>query len=264
MRVVRDLAIGAAPAPFDIIYNGALAADSTTTRYRGSLCKFMDFDDVDHGNFTTFAGLATELENLCGILEEEVSVGWLPDDAANGLIRRKMTPILPTSVIRAEYVQIDAAGTANTDTSATGTAASATFTITITTADRMIGGWIYFLTGLNAGYLHYITNNTTSVATFATAQNFTTVSADTFLVISPPTERLIDFNATFTDIKSEIDDGSRANQIVGIDHWISAPGHSMTKLDRNKHDGLEIANAKFYHDFTIPVSNAWAGGYATS
>ena len=254
MRVVRDLAIGAAPSPFDVVYNGDLAADSTTKRYKGSLVKLMDIDDVDHGAFFTFAGLATAMENVFGILEEEqpTSGNYLPDDASYGMVRRKVTPILPTSVIRAEYGQTDAAGTATTDTGGTATAASTTFTITITTADYMIGGWVYFLTGSNAGYLHYITNNSTTTATFATAVTNAVASTDTFLVISPPTERLIDFDATYTGLKSEIDDGSRADAIIGLEHWIAAPGIGLTKLDRDKHDGLKIDNAKFYHDFVIP------------
>jgi hypothetical protein len=255
MEIVRDLLGGAGKPPaLELPYNGDLAADSTTTRHKGSLVKLMDFDDVDHGAFLTFAGLATAMENVFGILEEEhgTSGNYLPDDAAYGVQRRKITPIFPSSVIRAEYVQADRLSAANYDTGATGTAASTTLTITITTADYMIGGWVYFLTGANAGYLHYITNNDTTTATFATALNYNVVSGDTFLVISPPCERLIDFNATFTDIKSEIDDGSRANVIVGLDHYVTAKGIGLTKLDRNHHDGVKIANARFYHDFLIP------------
>jgi len=270
MYIVKDLIYGSAPPPINIIYNGDLAVDSVTTRYKGSLCKMMDFDDVDHGVHVTFAGLATAKENLCGILLEEqpTSGNYLLDDASYGAVRRKIQPIFPSSIIRAEYVQADAAGTANYDTGATGTAASTTFTVTITTADYMIGGWVYFLNGDNQDYLHYITNNDTTTATFATALNGAVASADDFLVIQPPLERLLDWNATYTDIKSEIDDGSRGDGVVGLEHYIVAPGVEFQPLNRDKHDGLKIPNARFYHDFIIPSAaaggNVWLMGHATS
>ena len=86
MRVVRDLIGGSRPPTIDIHYNGDVDIDSTTKRYKGSLCKFMDFTgDVDHGtNFVTWAGDATASENIAGVLEEEqpVTGNYLPDDAS--------------------------------------------------------------------------------------------------------------------------------------------------------------------------------------
>ena len=266
MEIVRDLLGGAGkPAALNLFYNGDLAVDSVTKRYKGSLVKLMDFDDIDHGAFLTFAGLTTEMENVFGILEEEQTItnNYLMNSTTYGMRRKRITPILPSSVIRAEYVQKDAAGTANYDDTATGSAASATLTITITTAYRMVGGWIYFLTGANAGYLHYITNNNTTTATLSPVLNYAVVATDTFLVISPPQERLIDFNATFTDIKSEISDGARPNVIFGLDAYIVAPGTAKTRLDRDTHAGLKILNARFFHDFIIPAS-ALAAGAKTS
>ena len=266
MRVIRDLMVGNGPVPFDIWYNGDLAADSTTLRYRGSLCKVMDYNDIDHGVFVTFAGLTTAMENVCGILEEEhgTSGNYLPDDATYGVQRRKMTPIFPSTVIRAEYAQKDAAGTDNRLSGMTGSAGGTSLTISITTADTMIGGWIYFLTGANAGYLHYVTDNNTTTMTVSALAN-AVASGDYALAILPPVCRRCDFDATYTGIKSIVDDNSMGDTIVGIEHWISAPGIGMTKLDRNKHNGLKIDGAKFYHDFVIPGSkHAWVSGITTS
>jgi len=264
MEIVRDLIGGCKPSPILLPYNGDLAADSTTKRYKGSLVKLMDFDDIDHGTFFTFAGLATAMENLTGILEEEVSAGFLPDDAAYKTPLKSVSPCFPSTIIRAEYGQTDAAAAANYDTGATATAASATFTIGITTAKTMIGGWVWFINGANAGYLHYITDNDTTTATFATAVAGAVVAADDFLVICSPATRLLDLNATYTGIKSEIDNNVRTDAVVGLMTYISAPGIPFQQLDRNKHDGLKISNAKFYHDFTIPVMNLWSAGVKTS
>jgi len=240
----------------DLPYNGDLTVDSVTTRYKGSLVKLMDFNDIDDGCFLTFAGLATVMENIFGILEEEqpTSGNYLPNDATYGVTRRKITPILPSTVIRAEYVQADAAGAANYDTTATCAAGSEQHTIAITTIDTMIGGWIYYLNGANANYLHYIDDSETTYAELATAATYAVAAADDWLVIEAPNARRVDFNATYTDIKSEIDDNVKADAIVGLDHWVTAPGLAMTKLDRNQHDHLYIPNARFYHDFCL-VSN---------
>lgn len=267
MKVVRDLIGGTKPSPIEVPYNGSLAADSVTKRYKGSLTKVMDFDDIDNGVFHTFAGLATEMENFSGILEEEQGVtgNYLPNDASYGMKLRKITPCFPSTIIRAEYVQADAAGAANYDTGASGSAASSTFTpAALTTADFMLGGWIYMINGSAAGELHYITDDDATDLTFATALTNAVVSADDFLVIERPNCRLLDFNATFTGIKSETDSGSKGNAVVGINAYISAPGIPFQKLDRDKHDGLVISNARFYHDFTIPVGNIWTGGIASS
>ena len=271
MKVKYDLIGGAKPPTMELWYNTALAADGGTARYKGSLVKAMDWSDVDHGYFMCFAGETTAMENVCGILEEDVTLGYLPDSSSGSVYRRKITPIFPSTVIEAEYVQADAAGTANYDTSGTASAAGTTFTITITTADRMIGGWIYFLTGSNAGKLHYITDNDTTTATFSTAVTYAVASSDTFLVIQPPISYLFDINATYTGLKSEIDDGSRGDVLVGLDHWISAPNTGKVRLVKDIHDGLCIPNAKFFHHFTIPsgmsitgtctYNNLWINGF---
>lgn len=257
MRIVRNLSGGSGvPPALDLLYNGTLDADSTTKRYKGSLVKLMDYDDIDHGQFYTFAGETTAMENVFGILEEEqgTSGNYLPDDASYGMVRRRVTPIVPGAVIRAQYVQADAAGTANYDTAATATAGSTTFTITISTADTMIGGWVYFLNGANKGYLHYIKDNDTTTATFTTAVVGAVAAADDFLVIEAANTRMVDLNATYTDIKSEMDDGSKGDAIVGLNTLIEAPGMNLQYLDRGKHDGIKVNDARFYHDFILPAT----------
>ena len=271
MRVLRDLSGNQPPIPMDLPYNGDLTVDSVTTRYKGSLVKFMDFNDIDDGCFLTFAGLQTAMENIFGILEEEqpTSGNYLPNDATYGVTRRKITPILPSTVIRAEYAQLDADGsTANYDTGATLSIGGIQHTVSITTADTMIGGWIYYLTGANQWYLHYIFDSETTYAELSTVAAYAVATGDAWLVIEAPNVRRIDFNATYTGIKSEIDDNVKADGIVGLDHWITAPGLPMTKLDRNQHDGLYIPNARFYHDFCLvsnqTVWNVFANGIKVS
>jgi len=39
--------------------------------------------------------------------------------------------------------------------------------------------------------------------------------------------------------------------VQGIMTHISAPGIPLQRLDRDKHDGMYIPNAKFYHDFVF-------------
>lgn len=270
MRVVKDLLGGNKPATLELPYNQSLAADSGAVGYKGSLVKIMDFDDKDNGMFWCPASLATAMENVGGILEETVAnatgEGYLPNDATYGMVRRKITPLFSSTVIEAEYTQADAAGTANYDTGATGTAASTTFTAAaITTDDYLIGGWIYFINGANAGYLHYITDsaNAAGAITFGTALANSVVATDDFLCILPPTVRFCDIDGTYTGIKSEVDDGSLANAILGIDHFIKAPGVPFQRLDRVKHDGIKVSNAKFYHHFCLP-NTVWSDGVATS
>jgi hypothetical protein len=253
MKVVYDLLSGGQPAPIDLLYNGDLAVDSVTKRYKGSLVKMMDHDDVDHGKFFTFAGVATALENIAGILEEEQGItgNYLPDDGVYSVGYRKITPIFPSTVIEAEYSPKDAAGTANTDTGATCAAAAAAFTVTVT-ADTAIGGWVYMLTGASAGYLHYITDTgTTASATISPVANFAVVSGDTFLHIAPPCTNLLLLDATYTGLKSEINSAARTCPVTGLSTWIEAPGIGKTKLDFAKHAGLKIPGAKFYHHFTF-------------
>lgn len=275
MRVVRDLIGGNKPATLEVLYNGTLDADSTTLRYKGSLVKYMDMDDIDNGQFFTFAGLATVMENFAGILEEEhgTSGNYLPNDGTYACRYRKITPCFPSTVIEGEYGQADAAGTLTYDTGATASAASTTFTISITTADTLIGGWIYMLNGSCAGFLSYVDNNTTAAATTRTAFPKAVASADDFLVIRPPHTRIMDFDATFTGLKSEIDDGACSDEVMGLSTWISAPGIGKQRLDPEKHDGIIISNARFYHQFTIPsfaiasgglTNNLWITGITSS
>jgi len=270
MEVVRDfLAQGGQPPAIEVIVNGALAADGTAM-YAGQLLKLMDYDDEDHGVFFTSFGNATEGENFAGILAEAVAAtgNYLPDSSTSAITRNKMIVCLPSTVIRAEYGRKDAAGTANTDTGFTGTAASATMVAPSSggDADSNIGAWLYFLDGDSAGYLHYIKDmDATTGLTLATALVNGVGATDTLLVIQQAHTRTLDFNATFTGIKSEYVIGSRANAVVGIDHYISTPGIGLEKLDRAKHDGINVGTlARFYHDLAIPVNNLWIAGVKTS
>ena len=259
MKVIYDLIAGGMPPPVDLLYNGTIDADSVTLRYKGSLVKMMDVDDIADGKFFTWAGGTTAMENVAGILEEEQGItgNYLPNDGTYSARYRKITPLFPSSVVEAEYSPKDKAGTANTDTGATGSAASATFTITVTN-DEPIGGWVYFLTGSNAGFLHYITDTTsTTSATLSPVLNYAVASADTFLYIAPPCTNVALIDATYTGLKSEIASASRTTTINGLSTWIEAPGIGKTKLDFAKHKGLKVTGAKFYHQFTM------IGTYAT-
>jgi len=268
MKVVKDLIGGSKPQPIELLYNGTLDDDSTTLRYKGSLVKVMDVDDVDVGKFCTFAGLATAMENIIGILAEDqpTSGNYVPNDAAYGPTYKKIVPIFPSTIIEAEYSQKDSAGADNTDTGASASAASSTFTCaSLTSNDTWIGGWIYFVTGSAAGELHYVLDNEASgnTMTFATAMTNAAIAGDTFLAIRPPMTVVVDFDGTYSDLKSEVTDSSAVDVITGLSTWISAPGIGKTKLSRDTHDGLKISNAKFYHQFTLPgnrdVPNAWLG-----
>lgn len=263
----RDLIGGGRPSPIELPYNGDLAVDSVTKRYKGSLAKLMDFDDVDNGGFVTFAGLVTAMENFVGILEEEQGItgNYLPNDASYGMQRRKITPCFPSTVILGEYARTDAAGTAATDTGATCTAASATFTIDTDTADEWIGGWVYMLTGSEAGRLHYILDSAANTsATFATAATAAIASGDTFLAIGKANCREVLFNDTFTGIKSEIAYDLHIHRVVGLMSYIEDIGIPFQPLDRNLHDNLVLKNPKFYHAFTVSATNAWSTGYAAA
>ena len=270
MKVVKDLIGGSKPQPIELPYNGSVDADSVTLRYQGSLVKVMDFDDIDHGKFCTFAGLATAMENVIGILAEDQGItgNYLFDDGTYGFRYRKVVPTFPSTIIEAEYSQYDAAGADNSDTGASGAAAAVALASGQTlTAHRMIGGWVYFLTGANAGYLHYITANDASDYTISALAN-AVASGDTLLVIRPPMAPLLDFDATYSGIKSEMAEASNTDVVVGLTTWISAPGIAKTRLDFNAHNGLKIDNAKFYHQFTLPgtatLPNVWiSGSYAS-
>jgi len=172
-----------------------------------------------------------------------------------------MAPCGPTTVVEAEYVQADAAGTDNTRTGITGAAAATSITVasSIGTADVLIGAWIYFLTGANANYLHFIRDNgSTTAITLRTALVNAVTATDTFLLIMPPMAPTVDFNATYTDIKSEYVKASMTDEIGGIDYFISAPGIRKTKLTQTAHDGKSIRLARFYHQFVLPFENYWS------
>ena len=271
MKVVKDLAGGPKPPPLDLLYNGDLAVDSVTKRYKGSLVKLMDVDDIDNGVFCTFAGLTTACENIIGILAEDQGTtgNYLPNDASYGMRSRKITPIVPSSIIRAEYAQNDAAGSSNLDTGATASASSTDFTIAITTADTLIGGWIYMTNGSEEGYLHYIEDNTTLKAVLSTATTGAVASGDDFIVIRPPYEKAFLFDDTFTGLKSEVDDGNLAYaNVTGLQTWVKDISTPMEPLDRDKHDGKKLKAPTFYHDFilngTATIPNVWYFGIKRS
>jgi len=264
MRAVKDLCGTMQPSPFDVIYNTNEGGSGSTARYRGSLVKAQDHDRRTNGKFFTFAGDTTALENVCGILEEDVaaSTTYLMNVASGSgnYVRRKMTPITGTTVIEAEYVHKDAAGTDNRDSGFAVSAAGTTVTAnaSIGTADILIGSWVYFLTGSNANYLHYIRdNNSTTGITLRTAVVNAVTATDYFLLVQPALVEKVDFNATYTDIKSEFVAASNPDEICGIETFISAPGIPKQKLDQAKHDGKYIANARFFHHFTLPYENYW-------
>jgi hypothetical protein len=92
------------------------------------------------------------------------------------------------------------------------------------------------------------------------------VTADDFLFIKPAVGmQQLDFDAHYVHIVSETDSAASLDYIIGLRTLISAPGISKQPLDRAKHDGLVIANARFFHEFIIPggiagIGNAYAGG----
>ena len=266
-RVWKDLLGGGKPATIEVPYNGSLDADNVTVRYKGSFVKLMDFDNVDNGQFYTFAGLTTAMEDFVGILEEhdDGTGNYLPNDGTYGMKLRKITPCFPSTVILGEYARADAAGSAMTDTGATCSAGSATFTIDTDTADSLIGAWIYMLTGSEAGRLHHVIDSAANAsATFDTVATKAIASADTFLVVAPAATRDLLFNDTFTGIKSEVAADLWVHNVVGIMNWIEDIGIPFQPLDVNKHEMLILKNPKFYHSFVIGNLNAWSNGRALS
>jgi len=267
MRVIKDLIGGQKPSTIEVPYNGDLAADSTTKRYIGSIVKVMDFDDIDHGLFYTWGGLATIGEDVCGILEEEQGTtgNYLPDDATYETAYMKMTPCFPSTIVEAEYAQSDAAGTTNLDTGTTGSAAGTALTTTdITATGDMVGGWIYFTNGSCANYLFYVSASDHSAETMTvSALPAAVLTGDDFVAVLPAAAQKCLFDATYTGIKSEVTYGSHSHPILGLSTWITAPGIPKQKLSRAKHNGLYIPGARFYHHFTFAGSdvlpNAWAG-----
>ena len=276
MKVIKDLIGGGKPNALDAFYNGAIAANGGTLRYKGSLVNTTLYNDIDYGMFWSFglsAGATTAMANFVGILEEEVLAatgnGYAPNNTSDkNMIRRRITPCFPSTIIQAEYVRADDASVANYDTGATLAAASKNFTVASTdTDDANIGQWIYFYTGANAGYLHYVEDSDDSdeYLVFAQAGVNAVVAGDYFLAIQNAQCNYCLFNATGTGLKSEVDSGNWVHAITGLNNFISAPGIPFQFLDRDKHDGINVGvNARFYHQFTIPLSNLWTNGMATS
>lgn len=265
MEITRDLTGGAAPpSPIELFYNQQDDADASETRYKGSLVKLMDWNNAN-GIQACWAGETTVYENIIGVLAEAPGTdGFLLNDAASPAVTKKVIPLLPTSIVRAEYSQSDPAGTSNLDTNFTGTAASTTLTAGdgTTTADLMIGGWVYYTNGTNQNYLHYITDNDNAGAiTLATAQVGATLATDDLIVINAPNTLWLALDAQYVNLLSEVDDAARTLPVVGLMTYISAPGIPYQRLDRAKHDGLVIANARFYHEFLIggsaTLGNVW-------
>jgi len=262
MQVVRDLAGGPKPGTLSLFYNGDYDADSVTKRYKGSLVKVMDWNTAA-GIQLSWAGTTVAMENIFGILEEEQGItgNYQMNDTTYGARMRKVTPILPSTIVRAEYARKDPSGTVISESTSTGSKAGTTITGTTTDIDvndLMIGGWVYFLDGANDGYLHYITDSTNAgeTMTIATALNGALVATDTFLCIAPPMTYWLCPDAHYVNLLSTMDDGARTLPVMGLMTYIDAVGMPFQPLMRNTHDGLKIKNARFYHEFLI-------GGSAT-
>ena len=258
MRVIRDLSGGPKPSPMDVFYNGIYNADCTTLRYKGSLAKITDHDNAE-GHFVTWAGTTTLYESLFGILEEEVGTAdnYLPTNGTYAMVTKKVSPVLPSTVIRGEYARTDPAAGTIADTGGTASAAGTALTITMTASAAMsAGGWVYFLDGSNANYLHYVQDNSTTGMTFSTACVGAVASGNTFLHVQPANTTAFKLDDHEVNIESEVVWGNRSFMCVGLMHFISDVGIPLQKLDRAKHDGLKLVNPRFYHDFVV-------GGSAT-
>ena len=111
MRVVRDLFHGMSPIPVDMYFNTDVSGVGGSAGYKGQLCKLPDGNDLDEGRFVMPSVVATSLENLVGILAEDVASGttWAIDGAVADPVRKKIIPICPTTLIRAEYSRYDSA-----------------------------------------------------------------------------------------------------------------------------------------------------------
>lgn len=270
MEIIRDLAGGGKPSPINVFFNGQDDADASEIRYKGSLCKLMDWNNAT-GIMFTGAGESVTYENIAGILEEEQPANvtgqtktnsYLLNDAAYGARTRKIAPLLPTSIIRAEYSQTDPAGTTNLDTNFTGSTTTVTAGDGITTADLLIGGWMYFTNGAAANQLHYITDNDgTNAITLATSLAATLAATDDAIVVNAPHTLWMALDATYTNLLSEVDDAARTLPVVGIGTYVSGPGIPYQRLDRDKHDGIVASGLRFYHEFLIggsaTLGNVW-------
>ncbi len=255
MYVIKDLAGGMKPAAMEMFYNGTVAADSITKRYKGSLVKVMDHDTAA-GRQLTWAGGTTLYESLFGILEEEQGItgNYEMNDADFGARTRMVTPVLPSTMVRAEYAQNDPAGSDITYTGGNGTAGSTTFTCAtadIDADDLMIGGWIYFVNGANAGYLHYITDSANSgeALTLSTALVNAVVAADNQIVVLSPHTYKMQLDDHEVNIESNPDGSDQTFPMIGIKTWFTDQSNGLTMLKRSEHDGLKLKNPRFYHDF---------------
>jgi hypothetical protein len=259
MWAVRDLAGGSKPSPMNLFYNGSVSADCVTKRYKGSLVKLTDEDNAN-GQFCTWGGDTTLYESLFGILEEETGLtgNYLPDDTTYGMVTKKITPLIPSTICRAEYAQNDPNGTSVLDTAASASAAGTALTMTLTgDDDYQAGGWVYFTNGLNANYLHYVITNNTTGMTFGTGVTGAVVTADDFIVIQPANCSWFKMCDHEVNIESEGILSARTLPVVGLMHYLTDDGIPFQRLDRDKHDGLKLNNPRFYHDFVI-------GGHATT
>ncbi len=251
----RDLA-GSDPLIMDLPFNYAKAADGDTIAYEGAFVKLMQVDDIANG---IHVGLETTTvnENFVGILMEGVAASGatflLNTASVTGTWTRKKVLVNPHATYLVEYTKTDVAGSNTTDD---GFVAAAAGTLTTTcpaigTADVLIGGWLYFIDGSNASYLHNILDNsTTQVTVFRTAMRNAVAVGDTALVIMPPMRWWFDLSATFTSFKSEAIIGTATNKFQGIDYWFKSPGWPFQKLNPLNHDGLQITNARFFHEVT--------------
>jgi hypothetical protein len=265
MEIIRDLAGGGKPSPINVFYNSEDDADGSEVRYKGSLVRLMDWDNAN-GIMFTGVGESVTLENIAGILGEHVGAdgtNFLLNDASYGARTRKMYPLLPTSIVRGEYARADAAGTSNLDTNMTGTTTTITCGDALGVDDLLIGGWLYPTNGASANKLRYITDSANSGETFTLATSLASalVATDDSILVMPPHTLWMALDATFTGLLSEAVVSARTLPVVGLGTFISAPGIPYQRLDRNKHDGLTIANAKFYHEFIIggsaTLGNIW-------
>ncbi len=261
MYVIKDLTGGPKPEAMEMFYNGTVAADSVTKRYKGSLVKVMDHDTAA-GRQLTWAGGTTLYESLFGILEEEQGItgNYEMNDADFGARTRMVMPVLPSTMVRAEYAQNDSAGSDMTYTGGTISAGGKTFTTTATEIDAndlLIGGWMYFINGANAGYLHYIIDAaTTTDIVFSTAVVNSVVGADNQIVVLSPHTYKMQLDDHEVNIVSNPNATDQTFPMVGIKTWFTDMSNGLTMLKRSEHDGLKLKNPRFYHDFMFGGKSA--------
>ena len=251
----RDLT-GADPILMDLPFNHAIGADGDTITYKGAFCRIHDGSDINTG-VTVVVPDGTVNQNFVGIVWEEVAATgetYLMNTAAvTGTWTRKKVLVNPHASYLVEYVQKDVDGSTETDTGYV-IAASDTTTTTVAgtmTNDYLIGAWLYFVDGSNASYLHNILDNTTTqISVLRTAVTNAVAVGDAMVIVMPPMRWWWDLTATYTAFKSESITASLTNKFQGIDYWMTATGWPLQKLNPANHDGLKIANARFFHEVT--------------